>query len=153
MPRAALPAPQIPEIPQAMIELWCERFPLLLRGWLLLDPSVAPLDAAIRCGRGWTALLHTTFEALETDIEDRLVAGGRLRDMPAPYRVHERFGQLRIDLLHANAHSDRVVEAAARLSSQVCARCGAMAFAARAGVHRAHAAPCCTGQASTPATR
>jgi hypothetical protein len=150
MPRAATPETQIP---QAMIDLWCERFPLLLRGWLLVDPSVAPLDAAIRCGRGWTALLHTTFEALEADIEDRLVAGGRLRDMPAPYLVRERFGELRIDLLHGNEHSERVVEAAARLSSQLCARCGAMAFSAFAGLRRARAAPCCTGQASTPATR
>ena len=125
MPRTASTAPRLPH---ALLARLCERYPLLLRGWTELDPSLAPLEREMRCGRGWVPLLEVAFEALETAIEDAMVDGARLREMPAPYSVRERFGELRIELLHATELSDRVVETATRLSGCVCPSCGAMGF-------------------------
>ena len=125
MPRTAPPSSRLPD---ALLERLCERYPLLLRGWTELDPSLAPLAREIRCGRGWVSLLEVAFEALESAIEDAMVEGARLRDMPSPYRVHERFGELRIELLHPSERSDRVVETAAQLSARLCPACGAMDF-------------------------
>jgi hypothetical protein len=126
MPRSALTAPR--PLPDVVLERLCERFPLLLRGWTELDPSLAPLERAIRCGAGWLGVVEVAFEALESAIEDAMVGGGRLRSMPSPYHVRERFGELRIELLHPTEHSDRVVETAAQMSTQLCPACGAMAF-------------------------
>lgn len=125
MPRSAAPSPSLPA---AVLERLCQRYPLLLRGWTELDPSLAPLAREIRCGRGWLQVVEVAFEALESAIEDAMVSGQRLRGMPSPYRVHERFGELRIELLHATEHSERVVETAARLSACLCPACGAMGF-------------------------
>ena len=125
MTRAATPLLALPaDASDALIA----RHPLLFRGWLGADATLVPFERSFGCSRHWLPVLEVACDALEDGLEAELSRGACLHRLPAPYRVHERFGELRMELLYGTSWSDRILECLAHQSRHICPGCGAMAL-------------------------